>query len=118
MRGHQTRGRTPSLVSYLGFCVLAAGRGLRQSDVRCFGTAICSMTTAPGREERTGDRFGLGRECELLGQLGLELDGRQPTESVLCSLAVIFPLDPDDDGESQLLPGGPPLLVEDVRLQQ
>jgi len=33
-------------------------------------------------------------------------------------LAVILPLDPDDDREAQFLPGGPPLLVENVRLKQ
>ena len=39
-------------------------------------------------------------------------------EGVLGALAVILPLDPDDDGEAKLLPRRPPLLVEDVRLQQ
>ncbi len=71
-----------------------------------------------GREERTGDRFGLGREGLRLGQLGFELDGSQPAEGVLGSLPVVLPLDPDDDREAQVLPSRPSLLVEDVRLEQ
>ena len=45
---------------------------------------------ATGREERIGDRFGLGRECERLGQLGFELHGRHPIAGVPGSLAVML----------------------------
>lgn len=31
------------------------------------GAETLSFTGLQGREERTGDRFGLGRECERLG---------------------------------------------------
>ncbi|WP_425411291.1 hypothetical protein, partial [Microbacterium gubbeenense] len=84
---------------------------LRISGLDLRNIFFCSGTAGArkeGREERTGDRCGLGREGERLGQLGLELDGGQAAEGVLGSLPVILPLDPDDDGEPQILPGGPP----------
>ena len=39
-------------------------------------------------------------------------------EGVLGSLAVVFPLDPDDYREPELLPCGPALLVEHVGLKK
>jgi len=98
-----------------------------EAEMKCVATfyesnagnppTLTELFSTKGREEGIGDRCGLGREGERLGQLGLELDGGQAAEGVLGSLPVILPLDPDDDGEPQILPGGPPLLVEDVGLQ-
>ena len=46
----------------------SGGRGLRET---CFVFSGLNETNRghdlTGREERTGDRFGLGRECERLG---------------------------------------------------
>lgn len=81
-------------------------------------TSMDAYAQYAGREERTGDRLGLGREGERLGKLRLELDGRQPAESVLRPLPVILPLDLDDDRETKFLPGHPSPLIQDVRLNE
>ncbi len=51
------------------------------------------------------------------GHDGFELDRGQPAESDLAASAVLGGLDPGDDGEAELVAGGPALAVQDVLLQ-
>ena len=48
----------------------------------------------------------------------LVFDGCEAAEASLLSSAVVGALDPGDDGQPQLLAGGPALAVQDVLLQQ
>lgn len=43
----------------------ASGRG--EGKIAMYKLLRSTRADEPGREERTGDRFGLGRECERLG---------------------------------------------------
>jgi len=71
-----------------------------------------------GRGERIGDSRGLGRKGHGGSHGGLELDGRQASESVLGSTLVVGPFDPGHDRQAQFLEGVPASLVEDVGLQE
>ena len=62
--------------------------------------------------------MGSGRLCGGDGQDRLVLDGSQASECGLSSAAVVGPLDPSDDGDAELLAGGPGLAVQDVVLQE
>ena len=49
---------------------------------------------------------------------GLVFDGGQSTEAGLSATAVVGPLDPGDDRDSEVFSGPPALAIQDVLLQQ
>src|SRR5699024_4930050 len=58
------------------------------------------------------------RQCDGRVYGGLEFDRGQPAQCGLSAAAVIGAFDPGDDGNAQLVAGGPAALVQHVLLQQ
>ena len=59
-----------------------------------------------------------GREAHGRVHDGLVFDGGQLIEAGLSATAVVGPLDPGDDRDSELFSGPPALAIQDVLLQQ
>lgn len=76
------------------------------------------ISTRMGRDARFGDRLGLRRDGCREGKFCFVLDRCQTTESVLTTLGVVVPFDPESDLEPELLTGCPALEVGDIAFQE
>lgn len=84
-----------------------------RSTSRTLAVAV-AVGTAPTPVD--GWVSGSGRGCGLVDCL--KLDRSESSEPALAALAMVGPFDPNHDRHPQLLTGRPPLLVEDILLQE
>jgi transcriptional regulator with XRE-family HTH domain len=85
------------------------------AELEAYANRLIQRHGGHGSAARIGDSWsrGLAGRC---GHDDLELDGGQSAERGLAASAVVGALGPGDDGETQLLAGGPAAAVEDVLL--